>query len=232
MSDEAKTEDTPNVEEEATEAATEAEATEVEKKPLEPLELSNADDYFAKLPEKKDRGGLSLWFYNVFYAIKTIYIGMSVTMRAFMKTALGIKKVRKGYDYGSGPITISYPEVKDDIPVNSRNRLFNHVEGCISCNQCAVICPVECIDISSRKKTSDEDIDAKTPAEFGSKPLKLKLLKFSIDEALCCFCGLCTEVCPTECLVHTTEFEYSKYDRDKLYYDYLDFEDDNPFPKN
>ena len=46
------------------------------------------------------------------------------------------------------------------------------------------------------------------------------------------FCGLCTEVCPTECLVHTEEFEYSKYDRDKLVYDYLNFKDDNPFPKN
>jgi NADH-quinone oxidoreductase subunit I len=176
------------------------------------------------------RSGLSQWFYNIFDAISTIQKGMSITMRALLKT-MGMRKISKGYDYGSGPITISYPDVKDAIPLISRNRLFNHVEGCIACNQCAVICPVECIDISSRKKTPDEDLDAKTPAEFGSKPLKLKLLKFSIDEALCCFCGLCTEVCPTECLVHTPEFEYSKFDRDKLYYDYLNFDDDNPFPK-
>jgi len=171
------------------------------------------------------------YFKNIFEAISTVSTGMKITMRTFLKTNGLLKKKLNGYDYGTGHVTISYPEVKDDLPLNSRNRLFNHVEGCISCNQCAVICPVDCIEIESRKKTDDEDSSAKTPPEFKSKPLKLKLLKFDIDEALCCFCGLCTEVCPTVCLVHTPEFEYSKYDRDKLNYDYLNFNDDNPFPK-
>jgi len=170
------------------------------------------------------------YFRNIKTAVFTVSKGMSITFRTFLK-ANGFRKTAGGYDYGSGPVTISYPEVKDDIPRISRNRLFNHVEGCISCNQCAVICPVDCIEIESRKKTPEEDPNERTPEHFGSKPLKLKLLKFDIDEALCCFCGLCTEVCPTECLVHTPEFEYSKYDRDKLVYDYLNFKDDNPFPK-
>ena len=170
------------------------------------------------------------YFTNIWVASKTVCKGLSITFNAFLKTN-GLKKVRDGYNYGSGDVTISYPEVKDDIPSISRNRLFNHVEGCISCNQCAVICPVECITIDSRKKNADENPDAKTPPEFGSKPLKLKLLRFDIDEALCCFCGLCTEVCPTECLVHTPEYEYSKYDRDYLIYDYLKFKDENPLPK-
>lgn len=170
------------------------------------------------------------YFLNIWVASKTVCKGLSITFKAFLKSN-GLRKVRDGYDYGSGDITISYPEVKDNIPAISRNRLFNHVEGCISCNQCAVICPVECITIDSRKKNADENPDAKTPPEFGSKPLKLKLLRFDIDEALCCFCGLCTEVCPTECLVHTPEYEYSKYDRDYLIYDYLKFKDENPLPK-
>jgi NADH-quinone oxidoreductase subunit I len=174
--------------------------------------------------------GFKDYFRNISDSITTIAKGMSVTMVAFLKSN-GMRKVRGGYDYGRGTITINYPEVKDDIAAISRNRLFMHQEGCISCNQCAVICPVECITIESRKKEADEQPDLKTPAHFGSKPMKLKLLKFDIDEALCCFCGLCTEVCPTECLVHTTEYEYSKYDRDKLMYDYLNFKDDNPLPK-
>ena len=173
---------------------------------------------------------LKQYFQNISDGVTSTYKGMMVTLRAFLKTQ-GIRKVRGGYDYGAGPVTISYPEVKDDIPLNSRNRLFMHQEGCISCNQCAVVCPVECITIESRKKTAEEDNGEKTPAHFGSKPLKLKLLRFDIDEALCCFCGLCTEVCPTECLVHTPEYEYSKYDRDQLIYDYLDFNDDNPLPE-
>lgn len=170
------------------------------------------------------------YFLNIWTAIRTVSKGLSVTGNAFLKTN-GLRKVRNGYDYGSGDVTISYPDVKDNIPSISRNRLFMHQEGCISCNQCAVICPVECITIDSRKKNDDEHPDAKTPAEFGSKPLKLKLLRFDIDEALCCFCGLCTEVCPTDCIVHTTEYEYSKYDRDNLVYDYLKFKDENPLPK-
>jgi len=170
------------------------------------------------------------YFGNIWTAIRTVAKGLSVTFLAFLKTN-GLRKVRGGYNYGSGTVTISYPEVKDPLPSISRNRLFMHEEGCISCNQCAVICPVECITIESRKKNSDENPDAKTPAHFGNKPLKLKLMRFDIDEALCCFCGLCTEVCPTECLVHTTEFEYSKYDRDHLVYDYLKFKDENPLPK-
>ena len=173
---------------------------------------------------------LQNYFTNIREAVTSTAKGMSITFKAFLKTN-GVRKVLGGYDYGAGPVTISYPEVKDEIPLISRNRLFNHVEGCIACNQCAVICPVECISIESRKKNADENPDAKTPAQFGSKPVKLKLLKFDIDEALCCFCGLCTEVCPTECLVHTPEFEYSKFDRDNLNYNYLNFRDDNPLPK-
>lgn len=171
------------------------------------------------------------YFKNISDSVKTVSKGLGITFRAFLKSN-GFRKVMGGYNYGAGPVTMSYPDVKDELPSATRNRLFNHVEACISCNQCAVICPVDCITIESRKKNADEDPDAKTSPEFGSKPLKLKLLRFDIDEALCCFCGLCTEVCPTECLVHTEEFEYSKYDRDKLIYDYLNFKDDNPLPKN
>jgi NADH-quinone oxidoreductase subunit I len=170
------------------------------------------------------------YFLNITDAVKTVSKGMSITFRAFLKVN-GFRKTLGGYNYGAGPVTVSYPDVKDDIPLHSRNRLFMFKEGCIACNQCAVICPVECITIESRKKNADENPEEKTPARFGTKPLKLKLLRFDIDEALCCFCGLCTEVCPTECLTHTTEYEYSKYDRDKLVYNYLDFRDDNPFPK-
>jgi NADH-quinone oxidoreductase subunit I len=179
--------------------------------------------------QQPEPGSFAEYWGNIQNAVKTISKGMGITFKAFLKSN-GFRKVQGGYDYGRGPVTINYPEVKDDIPSISRNRLFMFQEGCISCNQCAVICPVECITIESRKKVAEENPDAKTPERFGSKPLKLKLLKFDIDEALCCFCGLCTEVCPTECLVHTTEYEYSKFDRDKLNYDYLNFKDDNPLP--
>jgi NADH-quinone oxidoreductase subunit I len=177
-----------------------------------------------------ENSSLKEYFGNILDAVVSTYKGLRVTFRTFLKVN-GVRKVLGGYDYGAGPVTINYPEIKDELPAISRNRLFMHAEGCISCNQCAVVCPTECITIESRKKTAEENPEERTPAIFHNKPVKLKLLRFDIDENLCCFCGLCTEVCPTECLVHTTEYEYSKFDRDKLIYDYLDFSDENPLPK-
>ena len=43
--------------------------------------------------------------------------------------------------------------------------------------------------------------------------------KFDIDMSLCMYCGLCTEVCPTECLTMIDSLagiEYSKFDRTEL----------------
>src|SRR5262245_31679461 len=105
-------------------------------------------------------GSVKQYFTNIKEAIVSTSKGMGITMRAYLKSN-GFRKQLGYYDYGAGPVTISYPDIKDDIPLNSRNRLFNHVEGCIACNQCAVICPVECITIDSRKKTAEENPDEK-----------------------------------------------------------------------
>ena len=43
--------------------------------------------------------------------------------------------------------------------------------------------------------------------------------RFDIDMSLCMYCGLCTEVCPTECLTMMDSLEgieYSKFDRTEL----------------
>jgi formate hydrogenlyase subunit 6/NADH:ubiquinone oxidoreductase subunit I len=35
---------------------------------------------------------------------------------------------------------------------------------------------------------------------------------------LCCFCGLCTVVCPTDCLIMEPHYAYSTPDRNDLVY--------------
>ncbi len=50
-------------------------------------------------------------------------------------------------------------------------------------------------------------------------PVVFYLDQFDIDMSICMYCGLCTEVCPTECLImkDTLEgIEYSKFDRTDL----------------
>ena len=50
-------------------------------------------------------------------------------------------------------------------------------------------------------------------------PVVFYLDQFDIDMSLCMYCGLCTEVCPTECLTMKDTLagiEYSKFDRSDL----------------
>lgn len=140
---------------------------------------------------------------NIYTGISTAFKGMYITFK---------------YVWAHKPVTIEYPEVKEVLPTNSRHRLYNDVMDCIACNQCAMACPVDCIYIASHPRGKDAEI----PKATNGTPIRLELDQFTIDEALCCYCGLCTTVCPTECLFHTTDYEFSQYSLDGMKYDYLD----------
>ena len=145
---------------------------------------------------------LAGWFRNVFGAIKSVTTGMGITFK---------------YIYGVKPVSIEYPEVREVLPENSRSRLFNDVENCISCLQCANACPVDCIYITAVKRGAEAP---KIKTKDGT-PIRLDLVQYTIDTALCCYCGLCTTVCPTECLTHTTDYEFASYTIGDMKYDYL-----------
>lgn len=134
--------------------------------------------------------------------------GMGITWKVFWRVTTGKS------------ITIQYPEVRDKIPMGSRGLLFNDVDDCISCRQCAAICPVDCITIEADKKETGATADFTK----GGVKKTLDLRRFDIDVSLCCYCGLCSSVCPTECLYHTKEYEYSVFDRDKHVMDYMHYE--------
>jgi len=136
-------------------------------------------------------------------AISTSFKGMAVTFK---------------YIYGVTPVSIEYPEVREVLPERSRMRLFNDVENCIACNQCAMSCPVDCIYIASVKR----DKEAPKVKTSSGNPIRLDLTQYTIDTALCCYCGLCTTVCPTECLTHSTDYEFAQYTLSEMKYDYLD----------
>ena len=143
------------------------------------------------------------YFSNIYKAVVSTAKGMWITFK---------------YVWAHKPVTIEYPEVREVLPEKSRMRLYNDVQNCISCTQCATACPVDCIYIASKRRPKDEEIKK---TRSGS-PIKLELTQYTIDTALCCFCGLCTTVCPTECLTHSHDFEYGAYDVADLKIDYLD----------
>ncbi len=145
---------------------------------------------------------LGKWFSNIWYGLTTALKGMKITIR---------------YLYAVKPVTIEYPEVREKLPDNSRSRLFNDAENCISCYQCAMACPVDCIYITATRR----DPDAEKIKTKDGTPIRLDLHQYTIDTALCCYCGLCTTVCPTECLTHTTDYEFAQYTLGGFKYDYL-----------
>ena len=140
---------------------------------------------------------------NIWQTVNSVVQGMWITFR---------------HVWAEKPVTIEYPEVREVLPDTSRGRLYNDVADCISCNQCAMACPVDCIYISSHPRPKNEE----TPKTTNGTPVRLVLTQFTIDEALCCYCGLCTVVCPTECLTHTKDYEFAQYNLDNMKYDYLD----------
>jgi NADH-quinone oxidoreductase subunit I len=133
---------------------------------------------------------------------KDIGRGIVTTLQSMWVTLPHLFRPNNGY-------TIQYPTQRWQMPERSRSKLFNKIEDCIGCGQCARVCPTNCIEIKTEKRGKDE------PAVFASDgtAIKLRTFVFDIDMTLCCYCGLCTFPCPTHCLVMTTEYEYSVYDK-------------------
>ena len=138
------------------------------------------------------------YFKNITTSATTIAKGMMVTWKRLTKPS----------------ITLQYPQEKWVMPERTRGRLFNKMEDCIGCKQCARDCPVDCIFIDIEKRGKDEPL---VFAADGTQ-IKLRTYRFDIDMSLCCYCGLCTYPCPTHCLTMSSEYEYAVSDRRDLVY--------------
>ena len=143
------------------------------------------------------------YFKNIFLAIWTILMGLRLTFKHLFVKA----------------VTIQYPDVKVKLPERARNRLYVNIDDCIGCKQCELACPVDCISIETVKALPGEDLGV---TSNGHKK-RLWVLKFDIDIAKCCYCGLCVYPCPTECIFMTDVYEFSEYRRHGLIYHFSNF---------
>jgi len=139
---------------------------------------------------------MARYFKNIYIAISTIIAGMTVTMRRML----------------SPSVTVQYPHERLEIPKGSRNKLVNIIDECNGCSQCVRACPVNCITLETVQAFEGEDLGVTSD---GSKK-RLHVIKYDIDMAKCCYCGLCTVPCPTQAIVMTDNYEYSSYTREGL----------------
>jgi NADH-quinone oxidoreductase subunit I len=103
-------------------------------------------------------------------------------------------------------VTIPYP--RQPIPVSpvfrGPVRLIEDEAGqhkCVACLACQRICPTNAIPVLTVTKNEQ---NKNVPVEF------------VIDDALCCYCGLCVEVCPTQALEHSHASDVVSGDRSLL----------------
>ena len=132
------------------------------------------------------------YFRNIYNAIKSIAIGMRITLK---------------YCF-SNSVTIHYPFERMAFAPRYRGIHEFEADKCIACDMCAKACPVDCIYID---KSAPRKIDKKTGKAVGGE-----LIRYAIDYQKCMFCGLCTEPCPTDCIHMGKNHDLSSYTRQEM----------------
>lgn len=153
---------------------------------------------------------LTEYFTNIATAIWTVLVGMRVTFRHLFTPAYTQQYPREYITSGTWKDENTDREWK--VPERARLRLFNNIDDCIGCYQCARACPVDCIYIDTIKVPKGMELTSAST----DHPRRLIVNQFDINMSYCCYCGDCTYVCPTECLIMTPEYEFSVYDRKEL----------------
>lgn len=124
--------------------------------------------------------------------------GLGVTVGHVLKNLFGWRRYP----------TVSYPEVKREIPQGYRgkHRLTTREDGstkCVACMMCATACPAECIHI--------------IPAESENPDIERFPERFDIDLLECVFCGMCVEACPVDAIrMDSGVYSLTAFDRESF----------------
>ena len=89
-------------------------------------------------------------------------------------------------------MTFKYPEVFQEFSPNYRGMLKLHIDRCISCTQCARICPSNAIKMYK--------VDAKKYP--------------GVTYQRCIFCGFCVDICPVDALEMSQVHDLAYYGLD------------------
>ena len=135
------------------------------------------------------------YFVSIFKGFHSLIKGMEVT----------------GVELVTPKVTEQYPENRAELHIPERFRATlefiyddNGYHKCIACGSCERNCPNQTISITKRMVDLPD----------GKK--KMKLDKYMYDLGSCTFCGLCVQVCPTNAIRFSNDFEQAVFTREKL----------------
>lgn len=129
------------------------------------------------------------------------------TIKGFWNLILGLFTTGKYLPQKS--VTLQYPDERWPMPERSRGvvvLLSDPETGELNCNACQVCmkqCPVHAIDVEQIK-------DPETKKRYPGR--------FTIDNTICCFCGICEEVCNFDAIKLTGKYEFSVFNKEELIY--------------
>jgi NADH-quinone oxidoreductase subunit I len=129
----------------------------------------------------------------IFSGVWNLLVGLKTTAKYLPKRA----------------VTLQYPDERWTMPERSRGvvvLLSDPETGELNCNACLVCmkqCPVSAIDITQGKNEAGQRYP----------------VTFTIDNTLCCFCGICEEVCNFDSIKLTGKYEFSVFNKADLIYD-------------
>lgn len=137
---------------------------------------------------------MKTYFFDLFSGIKSLLVGMVVTIKAFF----------------SPVATVQYPRETNYITPNYRGHIIftlnekTQTHKCIACGMCARSCPSNCIEVKSEKKEGEK---------------KKTLTGLYLDFTKCSLCGICVESCPTGAIEYSNEYNLAGFTREEFQYD-------------
>jgi len=136
------------------------------------------------------------YFLQLFTGARSLLIGLGVTFRALFQPL----------------VTVQYPRQKIAITPNFRGHTElaldpeTKTHRCIVCLMCQMDCPSSCITVVGEKREGVKG---------------LVLTAYHLDFTKCSLCGICVEVCPTQALCYSADYELAGFSRDEFSYNLL-----------
>jgi len=132
---------------------------------------------------------------DIYEAVSSACKGMGITIKHIWKK----------------PVTLQYPDERWVMPERFRGFVFNDLDLCNGCAQCAKACPVSCIYIETEGKGKDRF-----------------MTRYAIDYNKCIWCGFCCDPCPESSITMSHDYDHSVYFRQSYVHEYIS--PDRPIP--